>query len=87
MSVPEHESARDMFRISREAMAALFRHMGSAQAFVAAPVHSHPHEAFHSLADDTWAIVRHVGALSLVVPRFARVTTADSFCATSAVLR
>ena len=46
---------------------------------VAAQIHSHPHEAFHSEADDTWAIVRHEGAFSLVVPRFAADTTLDNF--------
>jgi len=35
---------------------------------VAAQVHSHPDEAFHSKGDDEWAIVRHEGALSIVVP-------------------
>jgi hypothetical protein len=42
-------------------------------------VHSHPAKAFHSRADDEWAIVRHEGALSLVVPDFASRTSADSF--------
>lgn len=48
---------------------------------IAAQVHSHPQEAFHSSADDTWAIVRHEGALSLVVPYFAQRTTDTSFLA------
>jgi hypothetical protein len=46
---------------------------------VAAQVHSHPGEAFHSKADDRWAIVRHEGALSLVVPNFALDTTVSRF--------
>ena len=46
---------------------------------IAAQVHTHPFEAFHSEADDRWAIVRHVGAVSLVVPYFATTTTPDNF--------
>uniref|UniRef100_A0A973WAT3 Mov34/MPN/PAD-1 family protein n=1 Tax=Bradyrhizobium septentrionale TaxID=1404411 RepID=A0A973WAT3_9BRAD len=54
---------------------------------VAAQVHSHPQEAFHSKADDTWAIVRHEGALSLVVPRFARDTSLANFVEQTKVFR
>ena len=50
-----------------------------ARLMVAAQVHTHPQEAFHSPADDHWAVLRHVGALSLVLPCFARDTTADTF--------
>ncbi|MCQ3942700.1 MAG: hypothetical protein DPW22_05725 [Alphaproteobacteria bacterium] len=46
---------------------------------VAAQVHSHPRQAFHSLADDRWAIIRHEGALSLVLPYFAARTTPFNF--------
>ena len=46
---------------------------------IAAQVHSHPEEAFHSKADDAWAIVRHINALSLVLPRFALETNLNSF--------
>lgn len=35
-----------------------------------AQVHSHPNEAFHSHADDRYAIVTAQGGLSLVVPNF-----------------
>ena len=35
-----------------------------------AQVHSHPREAFHSEADDRYAIVTAEGGLSLVVPNF-----------------
>jgi len=35
-----------------------------------AQVHSHPSEAFHSAADDKYAIVTTEGGLSLVVPDF-----------------
>ncbi|HKW76646.1 MAG TPA: Mov34/MPN/PAD-1 family protein [Terriglobales bacterium] len=37
-----------------------------------AQVHSHPGEAYHSAADDRYAIVTSEGGLSLVVPDFGR---------------
>lgn len=85
--VPIHESDRDYFRIPPEGMAALLRTLGDEGLFVAAQVHSHPGAAFHSEADDRWAIVRHVGALSVVVPHFARTTTAATFLTDAAIFR
>lgn len=77
--VPDHKAERDYFRIPPDSIARLLAHLRTTGQFVAAQVHSHPREAFHSLTDDTWAIVRHVGALSLVVPWFARNTEPSSF--------
>jgi hypothetical protein len=77
--VPIQETDADYFRIPSDGMAALFDHMRSVRLMVAAQVHTHPREAFHSPADDRWAIVRHQGGLSLVVPRFCQTTTEASF--------
>lgn len=85
--VPEQEAEYDFFRIPPPAMAALLHHLGETRMFVAAQVHSHPREAFHSRADDKWAIVRHVGALSVVVPNFATKTSAATFHAHAAVFQ
>ncbi len=70
--VPEHEAEYDYFHIPPRAMSALLSYLGRNEYFVAAQVHSHPKEAFHSDADDRWAIIRHEGALSLVIPNFGR---------------
>lgn len=67
------------FWIDERSMQAILRRLRSSRLAVVAQVHSHPRQAFHSLADDTWAIVRHVGALSVVVPNFALQTTIKSF--------
>ena len=40
--------------------------------FVLCRLHSHPHEAYHSEQDDTNMIISHRGAISIVVPEFAR---------------
>jgi len=76
---PEHEADSDYFHIPPHAMSALLQHLGQTNMFIAAQVHSHPYEAFHSPADDRWAIIRHEGALSLVVPDFAVHTGIDNF--------
>jgi proteasome lid subunit RPN8/RPN11 len=68
-----------MFQIPAASMAALYAELRERRLMVAAQVHSHPYEAFHSRADDRWAIIRHEGALSLVVPNFASSTTAANF--------
>ena len=54
---------------------------------IAAQVHSHPEEAFHSQADDNWAILRHLGALSIVVPYFANQTSVGNFLRQVAIFR
>jgi proteasome lid subunit RPN8/RPN11 len=84
---PEQVAAEDFFRLSRESIAALFDALRDRDLMVAAQVHTHPAEAFHSAADDKWAIVRHVDALSLVLPYFARNTSAGSFLDDAAVFR
>jgi proteasome lid subunit RPN8/RPN11 len=77
--LPIQEAEVDYFRIPPEGMAALQAKLRSDRLMVAAQIHSHPNRAFHSEADDEWAIVRHLGALSLVVPRFASDTFTHNF--------
>lgn len=40
--------------------------------FIVARLHTHPTEAYHSELDDTNMLISHVGAISIVVPFFAR---------------
>jgi len=84
---PLHHAKADMFHIPREGMAALHAELRKTRLMVAAQVHSHPREAFHSDADDRWAIVRHEGALSLVAPDFAGHTRPDNFLDDTKVFR
>lgn len=77
--LPDQVAEEDMFHIPQPSMTKLYAHLRAKRLMVAAQVHSHPHEAFHSLADDRWAIIRHEGALSLVVPYFASRTTVANF--------
>lgn len=84
---PAHRAEADMFHIPSASMLQLKEYLRKNRLFVAAQVHSHPLEAFHSSADDKWAIVRHVGALSIVIPYFARQTTPATFFENIAVFR
>lgn len=76
---PYQETARDFFHLPPESLRALMAHLRAKRLKVAAQIHTHPAEAFHSKADARWAIVRHVGALSLVLPHFAATTTTANF--------
>ncbi len=69
----------DFFRIPEEGMDELMNKLRSERKMIVAQIHTHPREAFHSLADDTWAIVRHIGAYSLVVPNFCAATDVSNF--------
>ncbi|WP_445220491.1 hypothetical protein ACKWRH_10750 [Bradyrhizobium sp. Pa8] len=85
--IPEYTARADVFRIPPSSMTALMAHLRTQKLALAAQVHSHPQLAFHSKADDAWAIVRHEGALSVVVPYFARGVTAESFLKETATFR
>ncbi len=84
---PMQQCRVDQFIIPPLSMATLMRELQSSRLMIAAQVHSHPMDAFHSEADDRWAIVRHVGALSLVLPFFAREVTCESFLEEAAVFQ
>jgi len=77
--VPDQQAGHDFFEIPEDAMRDLFCELRTRRLMVAAQVHTHPRQAFHSYADDTGAIVRHTGALSLVVPHFGLQTELNTF--------
>ena len=68
--VPDYEARRDQFHVRPDSMRAIMTHLRTTRTHICAQVHSHPGQAFHSHVDDEWAIVRHQGAISLVVPNF-----------------
>jgi hypothetical protein len=84
---PEQMAQADVFRIPPASMRTLLETLSEQELMIAAQVHSHPFEAFHSKADDAWAIVRHVDALSLVLPKFALNSSNASFLADAKVFR
>lgn len=76
---PDQIAEVDFFNLPPESMRALMSHLSSTRRRIVAQIHTHPGHAYHSEADAAWAIVRHVGALSLVLPTFARTTTLQNF--------
>jgi proteasome lid subunit RPN8/RPN11 len=84
---PLQEADRDYFVIPRQGMAALMERLRTQGLYVVSQVHTHPALAFHSYADDKWAIVRHTGALSIVLPFFAESTTVENFMQEAAVFQ
>ncbi len=81
---PLHHAAADFFHIPKEGMTALLEYLDQHSVGVLAQVHTHPADAFHSAADNKWALVRHLGALSLVLPYFARGVRATTFLSQAA---
>lgn len=81
---PPYLAKVDQFYIPPEGMRVIMARLRAERLHICAQVHSHPERAFHSLADDTWAIVRHQGALSLVVPWFGATSSAATFLETVA---
>jgi proteasome lid subunit RPN8/RPN11 len=84
---PLQEADRDYFEIPRQGMAVLMSRLRTQGLYVVSQVHTHPGPAFHSPADDKWAIVRHAGALSIVLPFFAESTTVENFLQEAAVFQ
>lgn len=76
---PDQVAAVDYFRLPHASMRSLMDHLRTTRRRIVAQIHTHPGQAFHSEADAEWAIIRHLGALSLVLPRFARTTTPETF--------
>ena len=76
---PDQVAEVDYFRLLPVSMRLLMDHLRSTRRRIVAQIHTHPGHAFHSEMDAEWAIVRHVGALSLVLPRFAASTTPENF--------
>jgi len=85
--VPEYRAEIDVFHIPPSGMSATMAYLRAGKLVLAAQVHSHPAEAFHSKADDAWAIVRHEHALSVVVPFFASGVSAANFLERSVTFR
>jgi proteasome lid subunit RPN8/RPN11 len=76
---PQQSVSVDYFHLPSSSMRSLMDYLKKDRRRILAQVHSHPGQAFHSKADDEWAVIRHQGALSLVLPRFARTTTLQDF--------
>lgn len=82
---PLYQSRADQFVVPPEGMVALMDRICATGSAVVAQVHSHPELAFHSRADERWALIKHVGAYSIVLPWFCANTTPGNFWQEAAV--
>ena len=69
--VPEFTSTRLHFEVTLEERISLASALAAEGELVLAQLHTHPGAAFHSDTDDRFALPRHTGAISIVVPDFA----------------
>ena len=76
---PDQIADVDYFRLPPQSMRTLMAHLAATRRRIVAQIHTHPGRAYHSEVDAEWAIVRHVGAISLVLPKFAASTTPANF--------
>ncbi len=77
--IPVQRATSVSLQIPPSAVQRLFDELRKERYMIAAQVHSHPREAFHSEADDCLALPRHEGAISLVLPHFGQFTSLSSF--------
>jgi len=76
---PVQITEADYFHIPEQGMEELMNRLRTTRKMLVAQIHTHPEEAYHSMADDKWAIVRHEGAYSLVIPHFCSTTSESNF--------
>lgn len=81
MIVPEQRAMATesglLVAVDGEALFEVNKGVHSRSEILGAQIHSHPTDAYHSSTDDAYPLVTLVGALSVVVPHFARNAPAD----------
>lgn len=76
---PIQITEEDHFTIPPEGMRELMNKLRTSRKMLVGQIHTHPFEAYHSPADDKWAIVRHENAYSIVIPWFCSTTDPGNF--------
>ena len=77
MIVPCQRASAIHFDVSLKERLRIIRELAASDEQLLVQLHTHPGEAFHSLVDDRLALPRHTGAISIVVPYFAREWNGD----------
>ena len=68
---PRHNAGRGGYEIDDRWLTSFWFELARRQKSVRVQLHTHPHEAFHSVTDDHWALIHTAGFLSLVIPDYA----------------
>lgn len=77
VQVPQQVTGPLHFNVPLRERLDLVREVSASGEFILVQLHTHPREAFHSEADDRMAITKHTGAISAVIPYFARRWAGD----------
>ncbi len=75
--IPKQITGPLSYRIPNDETFRIVRQVSERGQVIPIQVHSHPREAFHSLVDDELAFVQHENAISIVVPNFGAVSSAQ----------
>ena len=70
--VPHQVTGPLHFNVPLQERLRILRELSPLGEFVLVQLHTHPRQAFHSEADNTMAITKHTGAISIVIPNFGR---------------
>ena len=68
--VPKQLASPTHFEVPLDERLKLAQQLVASEEKLLVQLHTHPCQAFHSIADDRLALPRHTGALSIVVPNF-----------------
>ena len=82
IAVPRQSASAKHFDVPLDERLKLAQRLLASGEKLLVQLHTHPRQAFHSLADDQLALPRHTGALSIVIPNFASRWSGD-LCDTS----
>lgn len=75
--IPRQITGRLYYRIPDDETFRIVREVAEQELVIPIQVHSHPKEAFHSPVDDELAFVQHENAISIVVPEFGTLSSAE----------
>jgi proteasome lid subunit RPN8/RPN11 len=83
--VPVQKADTDYFEIPPESVREIMKTLCACRLMIVGQIHTHPLDAFHSEADDRYAIIRQLNAYSIVLPHFAQPVTVQNFHSLAAV--
>lgn len=69
--IPKQITGPRHFNVPLEERLRIIDQISNVGEFILVQIHTHPRQAFHSEADDLYAITKHLHAISIVVPYFA----------------
>jgi proteasome lid subunit RPN8/RPN11 len=75
--VPRQLTAPRMYQIPADESFRIIKTVAKQNLVIPIQIHSHPGSAYHSEADDEYAFLQHLNAISIVVPNFGFFDAGD----------